>query len=290
MTADLHRGTAQVPPSRTADVHDQQLMGTAMAQPARHAPGATSTIREPQSRAFVHLLGGPYVTYEGKRRVVPEGSRRLLAFVALRGGRVERRYAAGALWPFGDDMRAAGNLRSALWRLRRAGVDVITADKWSLALAPGTLVDVHQLLQWATRLIQRAAEPGDLSLQGLPDDACNLLSGWYDEWVVVERERVRLRVLHGLEALAQLLTEEARYADAIEAAMRAVADEPLRESAQRALLSAYVAQGNLVEAQSAYAAFAGLLRRELGVDPSRQTTHLVVCQERTSAERLLARA
>jgi DNA-binding SARP family transcriptional activator len=99
---------------------------------------------------------------------------------------------------------------------------------------------------------------------------------------------VRQRVLHGLEALAQLLTEEGRYADAIEAAMRAVSDEPLRESAQRALLSAYLAQGNLGEAQSAYAAFATLLRRELGVEPSRQITHLLGYHDRTNAGRLLA--
>jgi DNA-binding SARP family transcriptional activator len=236
---------------------------------------AVPSAREPQPSALVHLLGGPYVTYAGRRRIVPEGSKRLLAFVALRSGRVERRYAAGALWPYGDDLRAAGNLRSALWRLRRADIDVIAADKWSLALAPGTLVDVHRLVGWATRLIQKAAGPDDLSLQHLPEDACNLLPGWYDEWVVLERERVRQRVLHGLEALTQLLTEEARYADAIEAAMRAVSDEPLRESAQRALLSVYLAQGNLAEARSAYAAFAGLLQRELGVEPSSHITHLI---------------
>jgi DNA-binding SARP family transcriptional activator len=206
----------------------------------------------------------------------------LLAFVALRRGRVERPYAAGALWPFGDDMRAAGNLRSALWRLRRAGVDVIDADKWSLALAPGTVVDVHQLVGWATRLIDGNARPEDLTLRHLPDDPCHLLSGWYDEWVILERERVRQRVLHGLEALAHLLTEQARYAEAVEAAMRAVADEPLRESAQRALLSVYLAQGNMVEAQGAYTSFARLLRRELGVEPSRLISDLLGCHDRTS--------
>src|SRR4051812_45273110 len=92
--------------------------------------------------ARVHLLGGPYVTIAGKQHEVPEGSKRLLAFVALRGCRVERRHAAGALWPVGDDNRAAGNLRSALWRLRGAGIDVMECDKWSLRLAREVRVDV----------------------------------------------------------------------------------------------------------------------------------------------------
>jgi DNA-binding SARP family transcriptional activator len=66
----------------------------------------------------VHLLAGPYITVGPERREVPEGSKQLLVFVVLRRRRVERRQAAGALWPLGDEERAAGNLRSALWRLR----------------------------------------------------------------------------------------------------------------------------------------------------------------------------
>ena len=60
---------------------------------------------------MVHLLSGPYVTIGADRREVPEGSKQLLAFVALRRRRVERRQAAGTLWPFGDEERAAGNLQ-----------------------------------------------------------------------------------------------------------------------------------------------------------------------------------
>lgn len=56
----------------------------------------------------VLLLGGPYVMLNGIRREVPDGSKRLLVFVALGTGRVDRRYAAGSLWPLGNDERAAG--------------------------------------------------------------------------------------------------------------------------------------------------------------------------------------
>ena len=108
----------------------------------------------------VRLFGGPYVTAGSRRQEVPEGSKQLLAFVALRRRRVDRRQAAGTLWPDGDEERAAGNLRSALWRLRRAGIDVLLADKWSLALRPDVLVDVHLMDEWATRLIDGTAFGG----------------------------------------------------------------------------------------------------------------------------------
>jgi DNA-binding SARP family transcriptional activator len=236
----------------------------------------------------IHLIGGPYVSYGAERRTVPEGSKKLLAFVALRRCPVDRPYAAGALWPFGDDARAAGNLRSALWRLRHAGIDVVAADKWSLWLAEGAEVDVHRLAGWAHRLIRQSPKPEDLDVCELPDGACELLPGWYDEWAVTERERIRQSVLHALEALSRALTQQGRYAEAVEAALRAVAEEPLRESGQRALLDAHLGQGNITEVRRAYARFARLLRRELGVEPSRQITALLGNQAVAATSRPLA--
>lgn len=216
----------------------------------------------------LHLFGGPHVTLGGRRCEVPEGSKRLLAFVALHRRRVERRHAAGTLWPIGDDGRAAGNLRSALWRLRGAGIDLLAADKWSLALCDEVVVDVHVVSSWAGRLIDGTASDDDLAVSPCWLDALDLLPGWYDDWALVERERVRQRVLHGLEGLSRRLVCAGRCAEAVEAAMLAVGAEPLRESAQRALIEAHLAEGNWVEAWRGYQAYRHLLDRELGVGPS----------------------
>src|SRR5690349_1193595 len=84
---------------------------------ATHSLGALRSLDAPHSLGpggtdgtvpVLHLFGGPYVTFGGGRRDVPEGSKRLLVYVALQRGRVERRSAAGALWPVGDDVRASG--------------------------------------------------------------------------------------------------------------------------------------------------------------------------------------
>jgi len=232
-----------------------------------HAPAPPRTI--------VHLFGGPYVTVDGERRRVPEGSKRLLAFVALRRGRVERLLAAGSLWPFVDDDRASGNLRSALWRLRRADIDVMVTDRWSLSLHPHVETDVALLTAWANRVVRSTPAADDLMLDRLPADALDLLPGWYDDWAIIEREQMRQRLLHAIEALSRHLMSEARYADAVDIALTAVAAEPLRESAQRALLEAQLAQGNWVEARRTYSNFASLTRSELGLEPSRQLAALV---------------
>jgi DNA-binding SARP family transcriptional activator len=95
--------------------------------------------------AVVHLFGGPFVSHGPRQVDIPEGSKRLLVFVALHRGWVERRYVAGTLWPVGDDIRAAGNLRSALWRLNGAGPRLLKADKHGLAMREDVLVDLHMV-------------------------------------------------------------------------------------------------------------------------------------------------
>jgi DNA-binding SARP family transcriptional activator len=217
----------------------------------------------------LHLFGGPYVTVATERREIPEGSKQLLAFVALRRRRVERCQLAGTLWPCGSEQRAAGNLRTALWRLRRAGIEVLVTDKWSLALRTEVVVDLHVMDRLATRLIDGTAAGEDLGVSTWWADALDLLPGWYDDWVLVERERLRQRVLHALEELSRRLAREGRFADAVEAAMLAISAEPLRESALRAVIEAHVAEGNLCEARRCWRAHRDLVRRELGVDPSR---------------------
>lgn len=223
----------------------------------------------------VLLFGGPYVILNGTRYEVPEGSMRLLVFVALANTKVDRRYAAGSLWPVGTDKRAAGNLRSALWRLRCAGIDLVDSDKQGLLLRPGTVVDVNVVWEWAGRLASGTASPADLCAVNWHNAALDLLPGWYDDWVIFERERLRQRLLHALETLSQHLVAVERYTEAVEAALCAISADPLRESATRALIEAHLAEGNLVDARRAYDRHRAIVRRELGVEPGADLGRLV---------------
>jgi DNA-binding SARP family transcriptional activator len=182
---------------------------------------------------------------------------------------------AGTLWPAGEDERAAGNLRSALWRLRGIGCDVLSCDKSMLRLAPGLLVDVQELDDWAQRLVAGQSTADDLRVPR-PGPDVDLLPGWYDDWVVFERERLRQRVMHALEALSRYLAGVGRYGEAVDAALVAVGMEPLRESAREVLIQAHLDEHNHVEASRAFFDYARLVRDELGVAPSRDLAELLV--------------
>ena len=212
-------------------------------------------MRLPGSSSSVHLLGGPFIAVGGERLDVPEGGKRLLAFLALANSAVDRRWAAGSLWPDVSNDRAVGNLRSALWRLRSVGIDVVDSARRTLSLTPATVVDVNLLSRWAVQVIDESVPTEKLLDVEWRGDALDLLPGWYDDWVIFERERLRQRLLHALEMLSLRLVRQGRFGEAVEAALLAV--------------------GNLIEARRAYARYAQLLARELGVRPGAELTRLV---------------
>ena len=229
-------------------------------------------IETPSSVPRVGVLGGLSVCCGGRRLPVPPGGRKLLAYLALHPAGVDRRVAAGVLWPEVEDCRAAGNLRSALWRLQQVGCPLVTAEQSWLGLADDVEVDLTRLEAWATRVLGHTPAAGDLGVDPRPIAELELLPGWYDDWVLAIRERRQLRLLHALEALSRLLRRAGRPAAAVEAVHVAVLAEPLRESGQRALIEAHQAAGDWIAARRQYDAFRSILRREIGVEPSAELT------------------
>jgi DNA-binding SARP family transcriptional activator len=102
-----------------------------------------------------------------------------------------------------------------------------------------------------------------------------LLPGWYDDWVLFERERVRQLHLHILEAVAEALSASGRFGVALEAGLRAVQVDPLRESAHRLVMEIHLAEGNIWEALRRYEECSRLLWKELRVAPSGRMRELV---------------
>ena len=140
-------------------------------------------------------------------------------------------------------------------------------DKGTLHLTPTTLVDVDALCSWAAAVHDSPVPPERLHRFDWRGDALDLLPGWYDDWVVFERERLRQWLLHAMEALAVRLVQVGRYADAVDAALDAVHADPLQKSANRVPVLAHLVEGNRVDAVRTYRQYATLLDAERGVRP-----------------------
>ena len=219
------------------------------------------------------LLRGFELTCDGRSIPLVMSAQRLLAFLALHDRSLPRAYVAETLWLDTPGARAAACLRSTLWRAGIPGLDLIEAGADHLRLDRDVGVDVREVGALIRRLEQLDEPLADIDLSALRGG--DLLPGWYDDWVLIERERYRQLGLHGLEMLCCRLARQGRFAAAVEAGLAAVEGEPLRESAHRALIQVHLSEGNAGEAIRQYRIYSELVRRELGLEPSGLMTELI---------------
>ena len=225
-------------------------------------------------KTYLRLLDGFELSADRRPLALPLPAQRLLAFLALQGHPLLRGFVAGSLWLETSDERAAGSLRSALWQLRRFGVRLVDADGHRLCLAPTVGVDVRDTVAWARRALDESAKLAETEIAEIWRRDV-LLPDWYDDWVALERERLRALRVHALESLCRRLAARGRFGEATEAGLAAIRDDPLRESAHRALIGVHLAEGNPASALQHYAVFADLLRGELGIRPSARIEAMV---------------
>ena len=224
----------------------------------------------------IWLFGTPRLAFEGAawRFAVPPRAVQLLAYLALRREPVRRSVVAAALWPDELDTTARANLRRHLHHLRRALPDV-----------PGVnwLVEDGQLIGWnhsAPAFIDAVAFlelNADAATRGeaLALVTGDFLAGFEDEWLVVERERLRARYLEALLELAAERRLARDFSVAINLGERLLAEDDLREDVVREIVTARYESGDRSGALGVFERFAARLQEMLGVEPSPETLALV---------------
>jgi DNA-binding SARP family transcriptional activator len=246
----------------------------------------------PPTTLRVHLLNGFRVDVGQQDVLLPAHAQRVLAYLALSrptaGAPLRRTPLAELLWSDGTSQRAQASLRTSLWRIRQAHAGLVDADRERVHLGEDVEVDVERSLAQADRLlsVERELEARDTAIADLVAD---LLPGWEEDWLLLERERIRQVRIHALEALAHRQCRLGRIIPALDAAYAAIAAEPLRESAHAALIEVHLAQGNVVEARRQVERYARLLWTEMRLRPSealvsRASADVAVPSPRSSPE------
>ncbi len=222
----------------------------------------------------LRLLGGWRLFRGGTPVELTPSPQRLVALLALTG-RPSRGYVAGILWPDEPESYGLNNLRAMLCRLRRRIGGLIQHGETGLALQEDVTVDVDDLRRYVAALHRDVAPAVDRGeLLGLLT-AGELLPGWYDDWVLGERERLRQAQLHTMELLCDLCSAEGDQAAALDAALLAVRLDPLRESAHRRAVGVHLEEGNVAEALRQFHRYERLLDDELHISPTEQMRDLV---------------
>jgi DNA-binding SARP family transcriptional activator len=224
--------------------------------------------------AHLQLLHCFHLAVGGRMVALPMSAQRLLAFLALQTHALRRVHVAGALWLDSPEERAFASLRSALWRLQQSAGDIVTASGPLVGLAPWVRVDVREATRLSQALLDpRAADPpAGVEWALLTGD---VLPGWDEDWVIVEREHHRHLSLHAMERLSERLLATGALAQALEVALAVYAREPLRETAHRLMVRVHLAEGNAAEAIRQYRLYERMALSQLGLPPSAQMQDLV---------------
>jgi predicted ATPase/DNA-binding SARP family transcriptional activator len=219
----------------------------------------------------VKLLGKFEVRVNGQPvEIQMRAAQSLLAYLMLNAGTPHRReQLAGLFWPDRIDTKARHNLRQILWRLRKViGEKYLTAD--DLTVAFDAAADYWLDAQVLDRKIEASTSTADL-IAAVSVYGGEPLPGFYDEWVLLERERLQAAFNSKMTVLIDRLIEAQRWDEVMKWGERWITVEHSPEAAYRALIIAYGARGDASQAAAAYQRCEEALRRDLGVEPSLQT-------------------
>lgn len=222
--------------------------------------------RDPHRRGLeLQLFGSWCLWADGAQVPIVGRGQRLVALLALRGQRA-RPHVAGILWPDTTEDRALTSLRAAVLQAQRAVPQLLDVDRTQIGLHPDVQVDVHEVKRCASQVLDTAPADSRAAVRVL--SGADLLPGWYEDWVIVERERLQHQRLRALERVAEISLALHDTSTAATAALEAIAIEPLLESARALAVRAHLQAGNRSAAVREFAMYRRLLERELHIAPS----------------------
>jgi predicted ATPase/DNA-binding SARP family transcriptional activator len=189
-----------------------------------------------------------------------------------------------------DDLDAARlKLRLALTSLRRQleppGVptgSVLAADRFAVRLAPSAVTTDVAEFETALQDAARAGSALEQTLrivQAVELYHGELLPGHYEDWILVERERLAEAYLQALRRSILHLEHSRDLQRAMDYARRAVSADPLREESHRELMRLLAVSGQTSAALQQYRELERLLAAELGETPSAATRQLALLLE-----------
>jgi DNA-binding SARP family transcriptional activator/predicted ATPase len=232
----------------------------------------------------------------------------LLAWLVLNPGTHARGKLTALLWPELPEERASAGLRRALWDLRRKlapGEErfLLNVSRGDVEVDPGVPADVD-----VRRLVSAARTNGKAGVDGGETDLLeevvslyrgDLLEGLavedapaFEEWLLGERESLRLLVLSTLRRLVVLFRKKGETARALAHARSLLALDPWLEEGHRDVAELLAESGRRGAAIRQLEACRRVLLDELGTAPARETVALErrLRGERTEAPDLTPRA
>jgi DNA-binding SARP family transcriptional activator len=194
---------------------------------------------------------------------------------------IPRESLADLLWNESNGGQSRHNLNTALWRLRSSLEKEFPHGDYLQNTQSGDVcfnlksdywLDLAEFEQQASLgLASPAAELRADQIQNLEKAAHiysgDLLDGYYYDWAVRERERIRLVYISCLSHLLNCYTARQQPELSLDYARRILAIDPLREDIHAEVMRSLLALGRRSEAINQFEQCRALLHSEMGIEP-----------------------
>lgn len=192
-------------------------------------------------------------------------------------------------WGEQADEQARGCLSTALWRLRRVlepdtslqGQILLTTQQGEVGIlrSDRLWLDVEAFENAARPLLAQPAQTLTPAAAQQLRHVINmhsgpLLEGFYEDWALRERERLRAMHINSLMHLLLYCHHHAVHEEAIACAQAILEQDSLREDVHCALMRLYHESGQRTHALQHYERCRQLLWQELGIEPMPETQAL----------------
>lgn len=251
----------------------------------------------------IQLFGAVQLSHAGRVQDarLTHAVQSLLAWLLLHRRTVHARETlAGLFWSDQSEARGRSCLSTALWRIRqvlepegiaRGTYLIAQTDTVGFNCASDHWLDVAAFEDGVGRYLP-ASPSADRAQDWSSAEAAvacytgDLLEGFYDEWALRERERLRMLYLDCLGTLLRHHSETGALERGLRCGQQILALDPLREDIHREVIRLHMRNGHRALARQQYECCRAALEEELGVEPMEETQAL--CSELLSSARTLA--
>jgi len=241
---------------------------------------------------ILHLLGGLQIKRADQTldTFISNKVPALLAYLAVTRRAHSRDKLAALLWGEISDADAKNNLRQALANLKKYFEDELTITRDTIEFTGGAFVDS---IEFESSLRSASSLDTSTSLSASPEPASviltdslrlyrgDFLEGFhvrdapdFEDWMLTERARLCELALQALHTLTQFHASRGQFTEAKAFASRLLSFDPWREEAHRQLMLLQARTGQISAALTQYETCKKILEKELGVEPSLETTVL----------------
>jgi predicted ATPase/DNA-binding SARP family transcriptional activator len=227
----------------------------------------------------IYLLGQFKLEHDGQPLELPSRpAQSLFAFLVLYPNIAHRREKlAGMLWPESEEDNARGYLRQALWRIRKTlesaslnTEEYLDINKISVCF----LGNNDHVLDVASLIHQEDVRTREFLIEAVSAYQGELLPGFYDDWVGIERDRLQAVFHKKMNSLIDALVQDGAWDQILEWAEHWIRHSHAPEPAFGAMMKAYANLGDPTMLRATYERCVVAVQRDLGIAPSKEIQQL----------------